>query len=230
METSQPLHIGIIMDGNGRWAQKRGLPRTKGHKEGLTVAKNIVATAAEMGIACLSLYAFSTENWKRAQSEVSFLMSLIKTHLKKEFDFYKKNGIRVVHSGDRSGLADDILKEIEEVEKVTASFKGLTVNLLINYGGCDEIVRASNRYITQNPGKQITAKELTANLDNPDIPPVDLLIRTGGDQRISNFLIWESAYAELFFSPKFWPDWKGEDLRKAVEDFTSRERRFGGIG
>ncbi len=227
MASEMPAHIGVIMDGNGRWAKNRGQNRSAGHREGLNAAKAVVKAASDMGIKYLSLYVFSTENWKRTEDEVSFLMVLIKSYLKKEYQFYKDNSIRVVHSGDLKKLPADIQKEISTVSEQTASFDGLTVNLLINYGGQDEIVRAANKCIEK--GSPITAETLTASLDNPQIPPVDLMIRTGGEKRISNFLIWQTAYAELYFTEKLWPDWTGEDLQKAVDSFTNRERRFGGV-
>jgi undecaprenyl diphosphate synthase len=182
-----------------------------------------------MGLKNLSLYVFSTENWKRTEDEISFLMVLIKSYLKKEYQFYKDNSIRVVHSGDLERLPSDIQKELSSVMEQTSHFKGLTVNLLINYGGQDEIVRAVNRHIHENPDTDLTVDELQSHLDNPDLPPVDLLIRTGGEKRISNFLIWQTAYAELYFSQKLWPDWSAEDLREAVDSFKNRDRRFGGV-
>lgn len=224
-----PSHIGIIMDGNGRWAKQRGQIRSAGHREGLNAAKTIVKAASDMGLRNLSLYVFSTENWKRTEDEVSFLMVLIKSYLKKEYQFYKDNSIRVVHSGDLSRLPEDIQKEIKTVKEQTSHFTGLTVNLLINYGGQDEIVRSVNSHIKNNPGQPITAEILLSSLDNPELPPVDLLIRTGGEKRISNFLIWQTAYSELYFSDKLWPDWTGEDLQLAVDSFSNRERRFGGV-
>lgn len=228
-QESIPSHIGIIMDGNGRWAKQRGQIRSAGHREGLNAAKAIVKAASDMGIKNLSLYVFSTENWKRTEEEVSFLMVLIKSYLKKEYQFYKDNSIRVVHSGDITRLPDDIQKEINTVTEQTSHFTGLTVNLLINYGGQDEIVRSVNRHIEKMPGKAITAQEINTFLDNPDLPAVDLLIRTGGEKRISNFLIWQTAYSELYFSDKLWPEWTGEDLQAAVDSFSNRDRRFGGV-
>lgn len=228
-QTENPLHIGIIMDGNGRWAKNRGQIRSVGHREGLNAAKAVVKAAADLGISYLSLYVFSTENWKRTQDEISFLMVLIKNYLKKEYQFYKDNSIRVVHSGDISGLPQDIQNEIHTVMEQTADFTGLTVNLLINYGGRDEIVRGINRFTSENPGAPITEDSLYNYLDNPAVPPVDLLIRTGGEKRISNFLIWQTAYSELYFSDKLWPDWGGEDLKAALDAFKNRDRRFGGV-
>ena len=222
-----PLHAGIIMDGNGRWAKARGLPRTEGHREGLRVAKRIIREAEALGIRYLSLYTFSTENWKRTVEEVSFLMSLISSHLRSELDFYRDNHIRIVHSGDPEGLPREVREAIRSVIEDTASFDGITVNLAINYGGRDEILRAVRRMLRE--GRTEPDEEaFRACLDVPGIPDPDLIIRTGGDMRISNFLLWESAYAELYFSEKLWPDWSEEDLKRSVDAFSRRERRYGG--
>ncbi len=226
---TNPAHVGIIMDGNGRWAKNRGQIRSVGHKEGLNAAKAVVKAASDMGLGYLSLYVFSTENWKRTEDEISFLMVLIKSYLKKEYQFYKDNSIRVVHSGDLSRLPADIQKEINTVMEQTSHFTGLTVNLLINYGGMDEIVRSANRFIAEHPGKAVTQEIISSHLDHSDLPPVDLIIRTGGEKRISNFLIWQSAYAELYFSDKLWPDWSGSDLEEAIDSFNKRDRRYGGV-
>lgn len=224
-----PSHVGFIMDGNGRWAKKRGLVRTKGHQEGLETAKKIIKYASDIGIEYISLYAFSTENWKRAKDEVSFLMLLIKKHLKKEYDFYRENQIRVVHSGDLSGLPKDVQHEIKSVVKDTNKYKGLTVNLLINYGGRDEIARAVNRLIKEENNSEITENDIQKHLDNPDIPDVDLMVRSSGEERLSNFLIWQCAYSEFYYSNVLWPDFSKEDLDKAIEVYNNRNRRFGGV-
>ena len=227
-EKSFPIHVGIIMDGNGRWAKSRGLPRTEGHREGLSVAKKIIKAAESFGVRYLSLYTFSTENWKRTKEEVSFLMGLISKHLCSEFDFYRENHVRIVHSGDITGLPKDVQSEIISAVKDTAMFDGITVNLAINYGGRDEILRAIRR-IQEAPIGEITEERFKRFLDIPELPDPDLIIRTGGDIRISNFLLWESAYAELYFSGKLWPDWTSEDLESAIESFSGRERRYGGV-
>jgi undecaprenyl diphosphate synthase len=223
-----PRHLGIIMDGNGRWATRKGVSRSEGHKEGLKVAKAITQAASDLGISYLSLYVFSTENWKRAEQEVSFLMFLLKTHLLKEWDFYRENRIRVVHSGDLSGLPAEIQSDLKKVVHDTADFRGLTVNLAINYGGQDEIVRAANRWRADSRATELSVEVLSSYLDQPEIPPVDLVIRTGGELRISNFLLWESAYAEFYFSDKLWPDWSSVDLHLALAAYHQRVRRFGG--
>ena len=230
-----PVHVGIIMDGNRRWAKLHGKAVTEGHLEGLKAAKRIVKAASELGLKYLSLYTFSTENWKRAEKEVRFLLSLIKKYLKREYDFYRQNGIRVVQSGNIKKLPADLQKEIESVESDTAHFSGLTVNLAINYGGRDEIARAVLKLYQDKDvnskswsDEQEMYKQLSRHLDHPEIPDPDLIIRTGGEQRISNFLVWQSAYSELYFSKKLWPEWYREDLVEALGDYSMRERRFGG--
>lgn len=223
-----PRHVGIIMDGNGRWATHRKLPRHKGHQEGLTAAKRTVRAARELGIQYLSLYTFSTENWKRAEEEVSFLMGLIRTHLRKEYDFYRENSVRVVHSGDIDGLPTDLQDEIHRVNRDTAGFDGIQVNLAINYGGRDEIVRSVNRWLHNGRGSSdLSPDALRSHLDLPDWPEPDLLIRTGGERRLSNFLLWECAYSELLFSDVLWPDFDKVHLLDALVDYQGRERRFG---
>jgi len=224
-----PDHVGFIMDGNGRWAKQRGFIRTKGHQEGLNTAKAVIKHASDIGIKYVSLYAFSTENWKRAQDEVSFLMFLIKTHLIKEYDFYRENNIKVVHSGNLEGLPLDVQEQIEKVTRDTCNYNGLTVNLLLNYGGRDEIVRAVNRFIKSNTKQEITEKLLEENLDNPSIPEVDLMIRSSGEKRLSNFLLWQCAYSEFYYSNVLWPDFTKEDFNSAILSYCNRNRRFGGL-
>ncbi len=224
-----PAHVGVIMDGNGRWARQRRLIRTEGHNEGLKAAKRIVKAAAEIGIGFLTLYTFSTENWKRTADEVGFLMGLIKRHLIAELDFYRENNVRLRFSGDINGLPADVVKELRQAVKDTAFHNGLTVVLAINYGGRDELVRAFSRICQKdlNP-KNINEKMISENLDNPDIPDPDLIIRSADERRISNFLIWEAAYSEYIFSEKLWPDWTDKDFFAAISEFQKRDRRFGG--
>ncbi|MBR3671741.1 MAG: di-trans,poly-cis-decaprenylcistransferase [Spirochaetia bacterium] len=222
------MHIGIIMDGNGRWAKERGKPRTFGHSEGVRTAKRIAKAASDMGVKYLSLYTFSTENWKRSETEVKFLMQLLKKHLREQLSFYRDNNIRVVHSGSLDRLPEVVQKEIVDVEDLTKDFTGMTANLVINYGGRDEIVRAVKKLRDQGEG-EITEEKLSSAMDHPEIPDPDLIIRTGGELRISNFLLWESAYSELYFSKKYWPDWQEEDLKEAIEAFATRSRRYGGV-
>ncbi|MFW6364194.1 MAG: isoprenyl transferase [Spirochaeta sp.] len=232
-ESALPKHIGIIMDGNGRWAKKRLMPRTAGHQEGLKTAKRIIKTARTLGIQYITLYAFSTENWKRAQKEVSFLINLIHTYIRKELDFYRENSIRIVHSGNPAALPDEINEDIRSVVADTREFDGITVNLALNYGGRDEIIRSMNRVLSSQPDRNfelnpITEKDIQSHLDTALLPDPDLIIRTGGECRLSNFLLWESAYSELLFSDKLWPDFTGDDLAAAVQEFQRRTRRFGG--
>ncbi len=216
------------MDGNGRWARERGRPRAEGHLEGLTAAKRVTAAASELGIRWLTLYTFSTENWRRAEEEVSYLMFLIRSHLRNEFDFYRKNRIRILHAGDLERLPADVVREICSAMADTAGFEGLTVVLAINYGGRDEIVRAVRRAAAAGEAARITEETLRSHLDRPEVPDPDLIIRTGAELRQSNFLLWQSAYAEFYFSPKLWPDWDRADLVEALEEYARRSRRFGG--
>ena len=220
-------HVGIIMDGNGRWAKKRGLLRTQGHLEGLKAAKRIVKAASDLGISHLTLYTFSTENWKRTADEVGFIMGLVLQYLRGELDFYRENRIRIRHAGSREGLSRDILMELDGACKETREFEGLQVILALNYGGRDEIVRSVKKIL--EAGEPVTEERIGSFLDNPDIPDPDLVIRTGGEWRTSNFLLWEGAYAEYYISEKLWPDWDRDDLVEAIESFSGRERRFGGI-
>ncbi|MDY6397907.1 MAG: polyprenyl diphosphate synthase [Treponema sp.] len=225
-----PEHVAIIMDGNGRWAKKRGLPRTAGHKEGLTSAKKIVAAAAKLGIKYVTLYTFSTENWKRAQEEVGYLMSLIKGHLRAEFEFYKKNGIRVEHIGDLDGLPADVKSEIINAKKDTEHFTGTTCVLAINYGGRDEIVRGIKKILAEGVSVDSVTEELVSkSLDIPYLPPVDLMIRTGGEERLSNFLLWQCAYAEFIFTDTLWPDYNDNEFFEDILKYQQRNRRFGAV-
>ncbi len=229
-ETQIPTHIGIIMDGNGRWAQKRGQLRTQGHLEGLKTAREIVRAASDLGIKYLTLYAFSTENWKRAAEEVNFILGLVKQYLIAEFDFFKQYKIKLRHTGDEETLPEDILSEIKTVIAETSNFEGLSVILALNYGGRDEITRAVKRILREGKTEsEIDEKLLHSFLDNPDVPDPDLIIRTAGEFRTSNFLIWEAAYAEYVISNTLWPDWTGKDLKDAILEYQQRDRRFGGI-
>jgi undecaprenyl diphosphate synthase len=223
-----PSHVGIIMDGNGRWAQKRNMIRTQGHLEGLKTAKKMVKAAGDMGISYLTLYVFSTENWKRTADEVGFIMGLVKTYLREELAFYREHHIRIRHAGDPLGLPPEIAREIRDVCEATRDFQGLSVILALNYGGRDEIVRAVRRLSAEGSG-EITEDAIRRHLDNPDVPDPGLIIRTGGELRTSNFLLWESAYAEYVVSEKLWPDWTEDDLKSAIIDYQKRERKFGGI-
>lgn len=219
-------HIAIVMDGNGRWAKKRGLPRSMGHKEGLNTVKRITKAVSDLGIPYITLYIFSTENWKRTEAEVGFLMGLIKQHLRAELKFYADNNIRIEHIGNLYGLPQDIQNEITAVKARTANYTGTAIVLAINYGAQNEIIRAI-RKINPDELPAISEELFDSKLDTGKIPPVDLLIRTGGEKRLSNFLLWQSAYAELYFTDTLWPDWTVEDLYAAIEDFKKRNRRYG---
>ena len=222
-----PKHIGIIMDGNGRWAQQRGQVRTQGHLEGLKAARRIVKSASDFGVSYLTLYVFSTENWKRTVEEVGFIMGLVRQYLKNEIYFCRDNYIRVRHTGNREGLDTDILGDLDDVCRETAGFTGLQVILALNYGGRDEIIRAIKKMLAG--GEEVSAEKLSLYMDNPDIPDPDLIIRTAGEFRISNFLLWQGAYSEYYISEKFWPDWTEDDLKEAIIKYNMRERRFGAV-
>ena len=223
-----PLHVAITMDGNGRWAQQRKLPRTAGHDQGLHTVKRIVKLASDIGIKYLTLYVFSTENWKRTEKEVGFLMNLIHIHLCGELDFYKQNGIKINHIGDIDSLPDSIKKDIKEAIEDTKDFTGMTLNLAINYGGRDELLRGIKKIINNKINEnEITEQLISSFLDMPQSPDVDLLIRTGGEKRLSNFLLWHIPYAEQIYTDTLWPDYTDEEFIKNIEDFSHRNRRFG---
>lgn len=223
-----PNHVAITMDGNGRWATSKNLPRTKGHQAGLEVTKKIVKAAADLGIKNLTLYAFSTENWKRAEEEVGFLMNLIHKNLCNELNFYKENHIKLRHIGNFEGLPDQIQQDFSDAMEDTKDFTGLTLNIAVNYGGRDEITRGVKKIIQNKiPSDKITEETIRQNLDLADCPDVDLLIRTGGEYRISNFLLWHAAYSEFIFSDTLWPDYNREEFEKHIEAYQNRHRRFG---
>ncbi|MBP9484304.1 MAG: isoprenyl transferase [Negativicutes bacterium] len=229
-----PTHVAIIMDGNGRWAQKRGLPRTAGHKAGAETLRKMVEFAAQSGIEFLTCYAFSTENWKRPKTEVSFLMTLLSTYLEKEAKDLAKNGIRLKVLGDTQGLSSKLQKQIQKAEEITAKGTRLQLNLAINYGGQQEILAACQKFAVEveqglSKPNEITIEKFESLLTTQNIPNPDLLIRPGGDYRISNFLLWQLAYTELWFSPILWPDFSEKEFELALENFKNRERRFGGV-
>lgn len=226
-----PRHIGIIMDGNGRWAASQNLPRTAGHRQGIITAKKIIREAIVLKIPWLTLYVFSTENWKRTQKEVGFLMKLIISHMRNEASFYRENRIRVRHTGNIDGLPGDVQKEINKSILNTKNYNAITVNLAINYGGRDEIIRGINKWMkdTVKADNILTEENFKSYLDNEDLPDPDLIIRSAGEHRSSNFLLWESAYSEYYYSDKLWPDFTEEDLHRAIEDFGKRSRKFGGL-
>lgn len=221
-----PEHIGIIMDGNGRWAKKRALPRSAGHKAGANVFRTISKECERLGVKYVTFYAFSTENWKRPKEEVDALMSLFMDYLlEAKSDMTQAGNSRLVFIGEREGISDDLLKLMDEAEEETASHTGTTVYLAINYGGRQEIVTAVNKLIAQ--GKtEITEDDISSNVYTA--PECDLIIRPSGEQRLSNFLLWQAAYSEFWYSDVLWPDFRVDDLHKALRDFESRNRRFGG--
>jgi undecaprenyl diphosphate synthase len=230
-----PHHVAIIMDGNGRWAKARGLPRVAGHRSGADAVRRVIRGAGELGIPVLTLFAFSTENWTRPADEVSDLMGLLRQYLRNELKELLKNGARLRVIGDRERLAADIVRDIADAEARTGGNSQIEVNICINYGGRDEILRAARSLarkvasgglsVEQIDEDRFESELLTAGLRDPD-----LLIRTSGEQRISNFLLWQCAYAELVFVDTLWPDFGREHLEQAIAEFRRRERRYGGIG
>jgi len=221
-------HIAIIMDGNGRWAKKQGyLKRIKGHEVGAARVRELTIHASNIGIEYLTLYAFSTENWKRPQAEVSFLMTLLDRYLEKELSLFVDNNIRFETIGDLSKLTPALQNRIADTKAKTENFTGLTQVLAINYGSKDELVRAINVAIKE--GKEVDEKSFDTLLDTKNMPPVDILIRTGGDKRLSNYLLWQCAYSELFFTQTLWPDFSNDELDSMIDKFKTIERRFGGL-
>lgn len=219
-----PLHVAIIMDGNGRWAKKRGLPRSLGHQRGVEAVRRLVRGLKPMGLECLTLYAFSSENWKRSEDEVDDLMNLMRKFIKSDLPEFVANDVRLKIIGDWQGLAPDIVAMLEDALAQTAKGKQ-TLAVALNYGSQQEIVRAAAKAAVLG---EITTDSIAAQLDTADLPPLDLLIRTSGEIRLSNFLLWQSAYAEMLFVDTLWPDFTPEMLQQALDDFAKRERRFGG--
>ncbi len=224
-----PQHVAIILDGNGRWAKEHSVSRSKGHLAGAENVETISDALIDMGIPYLTVYAFSTENWKRSQEEVSYLMMLLKRYLVKNKKDAIRRNIRIRVLGDKQGLAPDLRDLIEDVEQATASLDSFYLQFAINYGGRDEIRRAVQKIAAEGiKAEEITEEVIGAHLDTADIPDPDLLIRTSGEERISNFLLWQLAYSEFYFSPKYWPDFTPQDLEEAILDYAGRQRRFGG--
>ena len=229
-----PRHIGIIMDGNGRWAQERGRSRLLGHRAGVEAVRRTVRAAARLGIEQLTLFAFSTENWRRPAAEVRFLWRLIRRFLRAECIELRDNGIRLRAIGRLEGLPEEVRSELRQAIALTAGGNALTLCLAVNYGGRAEVVDACRQLVRRAVGGRLSAEEITedmlgACLYQPDMPPLDLIIRTGGEMRLSNFLLWQAAYAELWVTPVAWPDFGEERLCEAVSDFLRRNRRFGGL-
>ncbi|NCD05351.1 MAG: di-trans,poly-cis-decaprenylcistransferase [Spirochaetia bacterium] len=230
METKSLTHLAIIMDGNGRWAKARNLPRTAGHLAGLKALKKIIIASMKSEVKFLSLYAFSTENWRRPEAEVKYLMNLIASKLPGELKFYKKEQIRILVRGNKAKLPTETRQAIEKVEEATKDYNNLTVILCINYGGHDEIVESVKEIIKDNPSTEITPQTIREHMQYSDIvPTVDMIVRSAGEKRLSNFLLWESAYAELGFYDKLFPDWDESMINTVIEDYKTRIRKFGGI-
>jgi len=230
---STPAHVAIIMDGNGRWAKQRGLPRLAGHKAGVEALRKTVRAADELGIQWLTVYAFSSENWSRPPAEVSDLMGLLKIFIRRDLAELHRSGVRVLIIGQRDGLKADIRKLLEEAEALTASNTALNLVIAFNYGGRDEIVRAASRIAAAAVRGEVDAAAIdadlfTRHLDTAGMPDPDLVIRTSGELRLSNFLLWQAAYSELVFLPCYWPDFNRDHFSDAVRLFGERDRRFGG--
>ena len=222
-----PNHIAIIMDGNGRWAEKRGLPRTFGHKEGADALRKIITYAGKIGVKYLTVYAFSTENWKRSKDEIDALMFLFKTYLKNEEKNIMKNNVRFLVSGRKNGVSSSLLEAIKKLEDKSRDNTGLTLNIAFNYGGRAEIIDAVNS-ILKSGADNINEEDFSKYLYN-DIPDPELLIRTRGEFRISNFLLWQIAYSEIYITKALWPDFDEKELDKAIQSYNERDRRFGGV-
>ena len=223
-----PEHVAVIMDGNGRWAKKRGLPRLLGHRAGITALERVVRAAGEAGIRCLSVYAFSTENWNRPKLEVLGLMKLFQFYARKKVPELVQAGVRIRFCGRREGVPEDILEVIRWSEAQSEGCSKMDLIVCFNYGGRQEILDAIAS--AQRQGHQIrTEADLKAHLYLSDVPDPDLIVRTSGELRLSNFLLWESSYSELYFTDTYWPDFNGEELQKALDSFAGRERRYGGL-
>ncbi len=230
---NMPKHVAIIMDGNGRWAAKRGLPRTAGHKQGAEAARRIVRGAAELGIEYLTLFGFSSENWSRPKSEVRDIMKLLRYYLRSETAELHKNGARLLVIGDRMRLDADIVKLIKNAEELTKDNTKITVVIALNYGSRQEIIQAAYKAAQELKGQvlseEVMEKAFESHLMTTQVPDPDILIRTSGEQRISNFLLWQCAYAEFVFIDTLWPDFSVENLKEALEEYELRDRRFGGL-
>ena len=228
-----PRHVAIIMDGNGRWAKARGLPRAAGHKQGAEAARKVLRAAGEAGVECLTLYAFSSENWRRSAEEIGDLMGLLRFYLRSEIEALHKEGVRLRIIGDYKVFAPDIVTLIEQGLQRTASNARMTLAIALNYGSQSELVQAARRLAARAAAGDIAPDAIdeaaiAAELDTAGLPPLDLLIRTSGECRLSNFLLWQAAYAELLFVDTLWPDFGGDQLRAALAAYGARERRFGG--
>lgn len=225
-----PAHVGIIMDGNGRWAEMRGLPRIEGHRRGAERAKQIVSAASNLGVKVLTLYTFSIENWQRPTDEVSMLMKILETYLRRYLEDLLKENIRFKAVGETWRLPENIRTLIKDTEERTSRNTGMVLISALSYGGRNDIIRAVRKAMALGMEPEgITEESFSALLDTADLPLVDLIIRTSGEIRISNFLLWESAYAELYFTNTHWPDFSEDEFFRAIEDYRARERRFGAV-
>ena len=230
--TNKLEHVAVIMDGNGRWAAKRGLPRNVGHKKGAEVVIEVAKAAKELGVKFLTLYAFSTENWKRSREEVDGLMNLLREYLTKDFQELKENDVRIRFIGERRMLAADIVEKIEELERSTANNKSLGLQVALSYGSRQEIIHAVKEIAAKVKSGDMSLKDIdeqsfSAMLYTAGVPDPDLVIRTSGEQRISNYLLWQIAYAEFFFTKTLWPDFTKTELQEIIESYQTRERRYG---
>ena len=231
-ENRLPRHIAVIMDGNGRWAKRRGLPRTAGHKVGAEVFRKIATYCKELGVEYLTVYAFSTENWKRPADEVNTIMGLLKQYMLEAIDSMERDQIRLRFLGDLSALSPELQELARRTNEISSHIQGFQANVCLNYGGRDEIVRAAMRYAEDyKAGKAgpLTEESFSSYMFSAGIPDPDLVIRPGGEMRLSNFLMWESAYSELIFTDVLWPDFTERDIDAALEEYRRRDRRFGGI-
>jgi undecaprenyl diphosphate synthase len=226
-ENSPPKHVAIIMDGNGRWAESRGLPRTAGHKVGIDAVRRAVRAASDLGVEFLTIYSFSTENWSRPKTEVSFLLGLLKRFIQQDVAELHASGVKIKIIGAREDLEPSMVAMLADAEKLTANNSDLTLVVAFNYGSRQELTRTFQKIAKL--GLAITPELISAHLDTAGLPDPDLLIRTGGDERISNFLLWQCAYTEFVFVPEFWPDFNAEIFARAISEYQARERRFGGL-
>ena len=224
-----PRHVAIIMDGNGRWAQKKGMSRSFGHSAGAKVIEQLMDSALNLKIKCVSLYAFSTENWSRPTTEINTLWRLLENYFDEKIPIMNQKGIRITHSGSLKRLPQSVVSRIQNAVSSTKKNNKIVLNFCLNYGSRQEIVESVNKWIEKNPTKKITEKALAANLYVPELPEVDLLIRTSGECRVSNFLLWQIAYAEFVFEKVLWPDFKPNNLYKSILEYQKRNRRFGGL-
>jgi len=227
-----PLHLAIILDGNGRWAKKKGLPRNAGHVQGARVLEDMCEIVWNKGIKYLTVYAFSSENWKRPEDEVALLMKLLRDYMKNSVGRAMKNNMRVRVIGDKSGLDEDLRRSIAGLEEATSGNTGLNFTIALNYGGRDEIVRAVRKLASEHDTefmKNLSEEDFASALDTSGMPDPDLLIRTCGEERLSNFLLWQLSYSEFYFAECAWPDFNETELDKALESYSSRTRRFGGL-